>query len=112
MLNHFELLRIHIFVKSLKQPLNLGTHLFKCNLIKNIFRRQYERNLINPDALVIPSEYQIAKEIEVQYLSMRNEFLTNHKSVASQVGFACTFDFSQAGPDYGVLTFHYIDNNW
>jgi len=60
----------------------------------------------------MPSQYEIADEIDAQYNLMRDNFLTVHKPIASKSGFACTFDFSQAGPDFGVLTLHYIGNNW
>lgn len=82
------------------------------NYLIAFFRRQYERNSLKSDAFVIPTQYQIGEEISAQYDAMRTNFLTTHKAVASSSGFACTFDFSQSGPDYGVLTIHYIDKEW
>lgn len=76
------------------------------------FRRQCEKHSLLNEALVIPNEYKIADEIDKQYKDMRNLFLHTHQEKAIKNGFACTFDFSQAGPDYGVLTLHYIDDNW
>lgn len=61
---------------------------------------------------MLPNEYKIAEEIDDKYMAMQEKFLQTHKEIATQNGFVCTFDFSQAGPDYGVLTFHYIDDNW
>lgn len=61
---------------------------------------------------MLPTEYTVANEIRSQYDSIRNSFLSIVKPVASQNGFACSFDFSQSGPDYGVLVIHYIDQNW
>jgi len=74
--------------------------------------RLCERNLIDEGDLMLPTEYRVANEIDTQYGLMRNYFLNNHKPVASRAGFACTFDFSQSGPDYGVLTIYYIDDSW
>jgi hypothetical protein len=62
--------------------------------------------------LILPSEYQVAKEIDDQYNELRKNFRSKHKPFAIRAGFASTFDFSQAGPDFGVLTFHYIDDSW
>ena len=60
----------------------------------------------------MPTEYKVVQEIESQYKLVKDNFLVRHRPVALKSGFACTFDFSQAGPDYGVVTFHYIDDSW
>jgi hypothetical protein len=62
--------------------------------------------------LTLPTEYKIAEQIDAEYDSMKHDFQIQHVPVASRNGFACTFDFSQSGPDYGVLTLHYIDDDW
>jgi hypothetical protein len=63
-------------------------------------------------SLKFPTEYKIAKQIDAEYNLMKRDFRIQHTPVASRNGFACTFDFSKSGPDYGVLTLHYIDDNW
>lgn len=60
----------------------------------------------------LPDSYAVAREIESKYKAHQEMFLSEQKPIAVSSGFSCTVDFSQSGPDYAVITLHYIDNEW
>lgn len=64
------------------------------------------------DTIKLPTSYDVAKELESSYQKAKTEFQIDRLPVAIKNGCSVTFDFSQAGPDYAVVTLHFIDNQW
>lgn len=64
------------------------------------------------DSISLPTSYQVSNTIEVDYLKAKEIFKNERLPLATHNGCAVTFDFSQSGPDYGVMTLHFIDNYW
>ncbi|KAI6182712.1 hypothetical protein M3Y97_00410200 [Aphelenchoides bicaudatus] len=64
------------------------------------------------ESIKLPTSYDVAKNLEVDYEKAKQEFRQKRLPIAVKNGCAITFDFSQESVDFAVATLHFLDNEW